>query len=347
MLPRANRRSPLRSVLFAAVLGVSCLGLMTTCVLGAPTERALPEMNQVWALAISPDSKTVAAGGDGETVSLWDVETGEARHVLPRQTPKIEPMPKNYVMSMAFSPNGKELAVGYNDGAIVLWNQENQAVVNTGRVHNGSVHSLAFSPDGKWMASGSNSGGDDIVKIWDAATGKQVGFVEDLKWRAEAVAFSPDSKYFACGTADGSIVLLEIEKEARTVLHQPVAGGGNYAWSLAFSPDSSTVAAATYDNEIKRWDVQTKQAKPTWMGSGKANDGITSVTYSPDGKRVLISNGSNLKGPLEIRDADTGAIIEVLAEGMVRGTGAYSPDGRFIAVGNRGKSDTLSIWTLE
>ena len=37
--------------------------------------------------------------------------------------------------------------------------------------HWGSVASAAFSPDGKWILSGSS---DELVKIWDVATGAQV-----------------------------------------------------------------------------------------------------------------------------------------------------------------------------
>ena len=38
--------------------------------------------------------------------------------------------------------------------------------------HTGEVLSAAFSPDGEWIVSGSN--GDNLVKIWHAATGAEV-----------------------------------------------------------------------------------------------------------------------------------------------------------------------------
>jgi WD40 repeat protein len=368
-------------------LGLFVVGSLAFALAGegnaAPVGKALPEMNAIWTLAISPDSKTIATGGEEETVSLWDVATSKIRKVLPRQKPHVE-IEKNYVFALNYSPTGKELAIGYGDASIVLWNQDNGSIINTGSMHQGSIYAVAFSADGKWMASGANSSEDDVVKIWDATTGAQIGIVDNLQFRAQALAFSPDSKYFACSTADGSIVLLEIEGNKVTVLSPPAAPapaptigipnpvipGGiipmpgmpgmgedglqtprveatDFARTLAFSPDSTTLIVGTTKNEIKRWNVQTKEPKSAWKGSAQDIGGISSVAFSPDGKRILVCNGVDNAGPVELRDAVTGRILDTLTKTSTNGAGAFAPNGKFVAVGSRGAEDPLTIWTLD
>jgi hypothetical protein len=51
------------------------------------TNRYLKGATSAWALAISPDSKTVAAGGTDTTVTGRDIATGEILQVLPEQEP--------------------------------------------------------------------------------------------------------------------------------------------------------------------------------------------------------------------------------------------------------------------
>jgi WD40 repeat protein len=41
-----------------------------------PIARSFQADGPVWAVAISPDSKTLASGGTSKTVTLWDVATG-------------------------------------------------------------------------------------------------------------------------------------------------------------------------------------------------------------------------------------------------------------------------------
>jgi WD40 repeat protein len=65
-----------------------------------------------WAVAIGPDSKTVATGGEGSTVDLWDITTGKV--TVSVKIPQL-------VRSVAISPNGKLLAAGLVDKTVLVW----------------------------------------------------------------------------------------------------------------------------------------------------------------------------------------------------------------------------------
>ena len=52
-----------------------------------------------------------------------------------------------------------------------------------------AVLAIAYSPDGKTLASGS---GDNTVRLWDAATGRELARLEGHSDSVFSVAWSPD-----------------------------------------------------------------------------------------------------------------------------------------------------------
>jgi WD40 repeat protein len=69
---------------------------------------------------------------------------------------------------------------------------------------------VAFSPDGKRLAT---AGGEGAVKIWDAATGQELGALKGHSDGIRSVVFSPDGKRLATGSADGTARLWDAATE--------------------------------------------------------------------------------------------------------------------------------------
>lgn len=109
----------------------------------------------VWALAFSPDSRTLASGGFDDTVRLWDAATGRERTTLRGHTDQVG--------ALAFAPNGRSLVSGSHDGTVRLWDPTTGRELATLWGHAGRVTCVAFSPDGQWVASGSH---DQRVRLW-------------------------------------------------------------------------------------------------------------------------------------------------------------------------------------
>lgn len=133
---------------------------------GSPAEAFVDDhhISAVYAVAFSPDGRSLAAGGwmnsgFSETV-VYEVPSGERRAALAYEAAR----------ALAFSPDGRTLGSGEESGRIGLWDIAASRRVHHLEGHAGIVSALRFSPDGRWLASG---GVEGMVVVWDAATGSR------------------------------------------------------------------------------------------------------------------------------------------------------------------------------
>lgn len=198
------------------------------------------------AVAFSPDGKLLANeyGGDGiiGTIGLWDVHSGELRHVLSKYHSPLT--------CMAFSPDGKTLVSASRDSEIVLWDISTlQRRLSLTTQHTEGVSSVAFSPDGATFASSSS---DQTLRFWDPQTGEQKVALQ-YPDAITSIAFSPNGKTLAVGWgewANNQIQLLDFKT------FQPLntlVGHTEDITDLGFSPDGGTLVSASYDGTILLW----------------------------------------------------------------------------------------------
>src|SRR5262249_51331943 len=94
---------------------------------GRPLGPPLAHQGAVWAVAFSPDGKSVLTGSDDRTARLWDAATGQ-----PLGPPLAHQGP---VRAVAFSPDGKSVLTGSWDKTARLWDvselSDNQERIST------------------------------------------------------------------------------------------------------------------------------------------------------------------------------------------------------------------------
>jgi WD40 repeat protein len=218
-----------------------------------------------YALAFSPDGKTLAAARTGlKAIQFWNVTSGKSMGQFAIDTP--EPVSQRSVQSLAFSPDGKTLAVG--DGGPLDPSKTGKLrllEVATGRERQkpfdlpptlndqgkppplGYIAAVAFLADGKMLLG---AGTDGTVQVWELATGKVVARLERVN---NAMAISPDGKTVASAGADGSVRLWDLAtgKDLRRF-----RGHLGPVTSLAWSADGKTLASGSEDTTILIWALE-------------------------------------------------------------------------------------------
>src|SRR5258706_674710 len=138
-----------------------------------------------------------------------------------------------------------------------------ELILQTG--HTRSANAVAFSPDNRWLASG---GKDNVIKIWDLATGNVLRTLYGHTSNVNALAVSPDGKLLASGSGD-----INDKRDLWTFTQGGVVGGAE-------------------DNTVRIWSVETGRQLQVFRGHALP---VGAVAFSNDGRSLTSVGGDAVK----------------------------------------------------
>jgi WD40 repeat protein len=243
------------------------------------------DIDVVSAVAFAPNGRTIVSAS-ALTLKLWDAANGRVLHILKGHTVSI--------FAAAFSPDGRTIVSGGYDTTLILWDAATGRLLRTLKGHGKGdndryaadkygVNSVAFSPDGGTIVSGSK---DRTLKLWDAATGRELRtFIGHLD-SVTSVAFSPDGRIIGSGSEDNTIKLWDAAtgRELRTLV-----GHMNSVNSVTFSSEGRQIVSGGEDGTVRLWDLVGELLITSIAGSHEEW-----LTITPEGFFDSSDNGTNL-----------------------------------------------------
>jgi len=275
--------------------------------------------DRVWSVAISPDARLVASGGQDSMIRLWDAQTGQMLQTLRGHDAERR------VYDLAFFPDGQRLASASQDETVAIWDIRSGQIIRRWDAESGLLWALAISPNGQYILTGGQNG---LLKLWNAQDGTLLHTMRGHISSIIAVAISSDGLRMASGGADRLVRLWDL---ASGKLEATLVGHSDVVAALAFSQDGHYLLSGAADLSILMWDINSGQIVRRFNDDQQGHTVAPIRTLSLDSVNQIIYSGA-YDGHIVAWDAQSGDILKsfIAHESWVLDT-SLSADGRWLA----------------
>jgi len=285
-------------------------------------QRRLGPESMTRAVAISPDSRTIAYGGERGRLKLVDA-SGRGRPRMLARFPGVA------VLGVAFSPDGTRVAAGLSDGTARQWDLATGREISRFEGHDCCVASVAFSPDGSLLATSSK---DRTAKVWTARGNVQAQALAG-RGAVTGVAFTPDGRSVVAATRRGPATIWDVGSAKPPA---PIRGT-KPARTLALSPDGTQVVVGGRAPELRIADVATRRVSRTL--TTRTGTAPEVVAFERGGDRVLAGGGA---GATVLSTTSGETVRDVDSSSSATGA-AFTPRGDMLALATDNAASEAAI----
>jgi WD40 repeat protein/serine/threonine protein kinase len=291
----------------------------------------------VHGVVFSPDGKLLVSAGSNGTLKIWELDTAAGVDRVTAKVIQSVTGRTGAILSVAFGPDGRYLAYAGTDKTVRVWDVESGMGLITFRGHTAVVESVQFSPDGQRLVSCSPARAE--VRVWDLTRHPEYATLASTGTDVESVAFQDDGQYLVSVTRAGKLQVWDAASGMLSAEHE-LAISTEFVEPAgvlsAFAPGGRRLAARCREDGslVRIWD--TSDGKPLVACPGHTLP-VYCLRFSADGRRLATCacDRKPVGGSHEIKvwDAADGALLASHSgQGRVF-TLAFSPDGRWLAIG--------------
>lgn len=310
----------------------------------------------VQAVAISSDGRWLATavgdlfGSEGDTYArLWRLEGSGlvAEPILLRGHDAC-------INAMAFTVDDRWLVTASDDGTVRLWpvGEPTNTIMLSG--HTGGIRALALSTDNSWIAV---AGNDASIRVWplaDAAAHPDPVILNGHEAQVNVLVFEDESRRLFSGSVDGTVRIWRMDPPRVAASPRTCSGlPGKLRWALV-SPRRRWVLTTCEDDLGKTtsnmWYLGDSEAGVKHVAGFTSRDGLSNAAFShDDAKLIALQRASSNNNLLVWELSEDGRISSAaLLDGNLPWSSGslfdLSPDGRWIAIGDR--SNTVWLFDL-
>ena len=228
------------------------------------------------------------------------------------------------------------VAAGNNLGDVLVWNlpaaTTEKAPLPSRHLkgHTNAINRLTITPDQRRLLSASN---DHTIRVWDmTADPAEMGTVTlNERTREEAI----EKKRKVPAAIEAKVKLQKAEKTLETK---------EWVLGISLTRDGATLLSGDDKGDVIVWDLAAGKERKRWTAKGWA----FGLAIDPEGKSAVVAErfpvvfDSSRHSAVKLWDAAKGEMKADLSKdfkGQIISCAAYSPDGKWLALGRGGEID--------